>query len=631
MKKERITLCVFYDPRGELKDYEKVYLEGLLQISTRVIVIANGRINIDAQTYLQEKNIDLLQRENHGLDFAAWKTAIMSVGWKEVSSYKNLLITNFTSYGPIFPLEELITTMKGRVCDFWGINRHPKQENVLIIPGDTDSFVREHIQSYFINFKQNILLSLTFQNFWNNLIPAASYQEEVGKHESRLTGILEEAGFISDCYMNPQKYFPSQANASLYQADIQLLEDRNPLVKRKLFSLSPLYWSDGYRTGRQPKVVFDYLKKNYKNFDTVLKDITQTVKMSDLHTILGQTYLIDKDKSAFETDMSSVAFIYFVFYEDLIEQTLTNLKKLPLNANLFFLSAEDKLLNAYSDAVGRLGFINVKTKLIKARGRDVSALLVGARELFNQFEFICFLHDKKTSQAGFLTGTEYAYHNFTCTIASESYVKNVLQVFSENPEVGILEPPSFGIGNEMGRNLKGVKSLRNIYRVNCPLDDSPVAPFGTMFWLRSSAFLPVIERVNLTYRDFPSEPIETDGTILHAFERFYPTMAQDSGFLTGWIAPKEYYAYFSSKYLYQFRLTQDALNSRFGLNLIGYQLSLLIDSSSGCLKKNINKQTKYKRVIKHVGRRLLCVKRRFFPNLKLPRTKKLLKAILLNE
>jgi lipopolysaccharide biosynthesis protein len=46
-------------------------------------------------------------------------------------------------------------------------------------------------------------------------------------------------------------------------------------------------------------------------------------------------------------------------------------------------------------------------------------------------------------------------------------------------------------------------------------------PMGTMFWARSSAIRSLIV-LNLSWEDYPAEPLPYDGTMLHAIERLLP-------------------------------------------------------------------------------------------------------------
>lgn len=44
----------------------------------------------------------------------------------------------------------------------------------------------------------------------------------------------------------------------------------------------------------------------------------------------------------------------------------------------------------------------------------------------------------------------------------------------------------------------------------------------------------------ITYDDFPKEPNDVDGTILHEIERLYPFVAQDAGYYTAYCITDEY-------------------------------------------------------------------------------------------
>jgi lipopolysaccharide biosynthesis protein len=50
-----------------------------------------------------------------------------------------------------------------------------------------------------------------------------------------------------------------------------------------------------------------------------------------------------------------------------------------------------------------------------------------------------------------------------------------------------------------------------------------------MFWARSEALSPLL-KLNLDWDDYPQEPVASDGSMLHAFERLIPLVVQKSGY-----------------------------------------------------------------------------------------------------
>jgi lipopolysaccharide biosynthesis protein len=62
-----------------------------------------------------------------------------------------------------------------------------------------------------------------------------------------------------------------------------------------------------------------------------------------------------------------------------------------------------------------------------------------------------------------------------------------------------------------------------------PLPPSIDFPVGTMFWARPEALAPLL-RLGLTPDEYPPEPLNADGTVLHALERLLPLVAEDAGY-----------------------------------------------------------------------------------------------------
>ena len=55
-----------------------------------------------------------------------------------------------------------------------------------------------------------------------------------------------------------------------------------------------------------------------------------------------------------------------------------------------------------------------------------------------------------------------------------------------------------------------------------------VFPTGSMFWVKAAVLKPFVD-LNLTWEDYPDEPLPTDGTHLHAIERMLTLSCYQQG------------------------------------------------------------------------------------------------------
>ena len=190
MMKKRLAFYVFWEKDGVVRNYVTYYLRELKKVAEDILVIANGGMNPEGISKLKESGLDVLQRENYGIDFGAWKAAFEYRGWEEVCNYDQVILCNCSTYGPVFPFQEMFDEMEKRPSDFWGISRHPAKQKILV-PGNPDSSILEHLQSYFLVFNRNVVNSHSFRIWWETLASTDNYEEEIGFHETKFTDYLQ--------------------------------------------------------------------------------------------------------------------------------------------------------------------------------------------------------------------------------------------------------------------------------------------------------------------------------------------------------------------------------------------------------------------------------------------------------
>ncbi len=526
----RAIIFVFYEKNGVVRNYLKYCLRNLKKLTENIVVIVNGVINEEGKNFLKELEINYVIRENRGLDFAGYKCGIEYFGYKNIKNYDELVLMNDTCYGPIYPFEKLFEEMNGRDCDFWGITKHPKNNDV-----------NEHIQSYFIVFKNSILASTDFEQYWKNLPEYTEYQDVVNNLEIMLTKHFEDKGFISDSYI-PADIFP--LCNPLFATDEMLEKYYPPLIKRK--AICGAFEEHAKLTATSTILkTLDFIK-NKTNYDieNIYEDIINTKPMSEIRQCLHLNYVLsDKHFDKEIPEDKKVALILYIYYPDLVEYCYDYAKSIPETSDIYIVTSREDTEKVCQEKFKDLKCAKLEIRKKVNRGRDVSAYLITCKDIFEKYDYVCCMHDKKSPTYGNShLGKEISDSCFDNCLKSPQYVKNVINTFEENPHLGMLCPfpmPYIGywmlVGNEIGANLDNIKNLYNEFNLKIPFDKTPIVPFGAMFWVRKGA-LKLLLNKNWQFEDFPDEPMPPDGTLSHAIERFYPYIIQQAGFLSGYIS-----------------------------------------------------------------------------------------------
>ena len=270
-----------------------------------------------------------------------------------------------------------------------------------------------------------------------------------------------------------------------------------------------------------------------------MKNIYDIRKDKQLYYILPDNISINDS----EKELNKAAVIVHLYYQEEAEWYLKQLTVVPNGMDIYVISPISEIRKSAEEK----GFFIIKKE---NRGRDISALLVASKSVIERYEYICFLHDKRAGGERFKEDVKLWIENLWLnTIASEKYIRNVLDLFYRNQNIGVLVPPEpignewFVWGNDLWRNnYENTKVLSEMLSLECNIcrEKAPIT-IGTVFWCRVKALTKLFDR-KWNYDDFPNEPMPDDGTISHAIERIMGYVAQDAGYDTGTIVTQSYAA-----------------------------------------------------------------------------------------
>lgn len=536
----RLSLYVFHEKKGVLRESDKYYLKGLRKVSD-VALIANGRISREGSEYLKEEGYEVFCRKNAGSDFDAWKEYLESNFAGISGRYDELILCDSSCFGPVFPLKNIFDRMDAARCDFWGMYRHP------VVPERHSAY----LEQFFIVIKRRLLSDIAFISYFRDLEYSGS-SDEAAAQAAGFTAYFEERGFVSAAFADAS-LSEIHPEAPLFLPE-RLLECGFPFIRREVFS-ADYHLIQSCTDGSYVSSVMDCLAHlpgcDYPS-DIIWKEVTGSVPNSVLRNLFHLTYSIDSENVLSpERDIHSpgpsVAAILYSYFEDLIEPDFRYLSSMPKGSSLFIVVVSEKLKSLWDRRLGKSGF-RYEVRIQPNRGRNEAAYWVTCRDVIESFDYICLIHDKKTLAAKPpVKGQYWSRHCWNSVLSSPEYVLNVIGLFESNHRLGILMPtaPMFAewpdlIFNREWAGNRGI-ALKVYDRLNLtvPFDEHPAAPWGAMFWIRGRA-MQALYRYRWTVNDFPEEPLKVpDGTVLHALERMYPMIAQESGYLSGWIVPSD--------------------------------------------------------------------------------------------
>lgn len=227
---KRLLLYIHYNKFNELSPHVFYQLEHLRPLFSSIYFISNSKLSKNAVQKLQDAMLidDLLERQNEGYDFAAWKDGIFA-SLDSLKNFDSLTLMNDTCFGPLWDFKTIIDQFESdNIIDFWGLTNHAACK----LKGG--SYVAEHLQSYFLSFKKQVVESQAFIDFWSNVKIYKNVQQVIDIYEAKLTEQLVEAGFHYASALDLSNK-PELGNVSIFRPDL-IIQNEIPFIKIKSFS-----------------------------------------------------------------------------------------------------------------------------------------------------------------------------------------------------------------------------------------------------------------------------------------------------------------------------------------------------------------------------------------------------------
>jgi len=569
----RVAFYLFYDNDGIVDDYIVYKLRMLREHVETIFFVSNSKIAPDSLKKIKEL-VDVVHcRENIGFDVWAYKEAIETFGWDQVRQYDEAILLNYTFFGPIFPFSELFSEMDKPGIDFWGISSH---QEVTPNPFNGTGTLPYHIQSHFIAVRKELLNSESFYRYWSEMPMIKSYEDSILKHEARFTKHFSDLGFKYAVSIGPESY---NTDHPIFSEMDLAIERRSPILKRRPFFHDPVFIES---EAIDVKRAFDLVRET-SDYDVGLiwKNLVRTTPLRTLYSNLEQLSVISDthvESNSTKPVSKKVAVIAHVYYVDMLDEMLGYINNIPAPFSLFITTDSEEKKELIDRFFAERDSLDCKVLVCESNhGRDTSALFITCRDivLSGGYDLICRLHSKKSPQDGWSKASMFKRHLCENLLASPAYVQNVLDMFENEPWVGVAMPPVVHIGYPtLGHgwflNRERAVALARELEFNVPLDhETPIATYGSMYWFRPESLRKLFEH-NWSWNDF-DEKHYGDGDLPHVLERLITYCAQDAGFLSRCImTPKQV-----SKNYVKLEYKLQALSSCFSTGSLREQMQVM--------------------------------------------------------
>jgi len=435
-----------------------------------------------------------------------------------ISEYDELILFNDTVFGPLYPLDDMFSKMAGDDCDLWRVTKH---------------------DNYFVVVKKNVFTDAGFVDI------LMEYGND--GFDRKFAEYIDTKGFYVSAYINttPLDSIYDKHDHCLTSPYTLIKDYKMPFLKTAIFNKG-IELSISMR--EEIREAFDFIDKCTEyNIDLVWQHIIRTCNMVDIKQNLSLNYVLPVryEIAEYHNKNQKVAVIVHLAYPSLLDSCLAYLANIPEFCDVFVTTYAPEI-KAILDKSHR-----IKSILVTNRGRDISALLIGCRGIIEDYDIICFTHDKKTSggKGPYAVGKSYYYSIWENTLASREYINNILITLIENPRLGLLAPPLplhggyISVrGNEWTNCFDGVRDWAQKLGLACDISpDKPPFALGSSFWCRTAALAKLFE-YPFSYDDFPQEPMDIDGQLGHIIERLFMFVTQDAGYYTANVINDSYAA-----------------------------------------------------------------------------------------
>lgn len=561
----RIGIYLIYDQHGVVDDYCIYYLKELKKILDYLLVVSNGPLNDTGVEKINQVADELFIRENYGYDAWAYKESLEHIGWEKIGEYDELVITNYTVYGPFYPFQEAFDDMEHLAVDFWGMFLRREDRTLRGYGGRIApyGYIPEFVVSNFCVIRSRLLHSEIFQTYWEEIPPINDYIDACNLNEPVFTKKMFDAGYRYATYDTVKgrnlhyDFAPLPPNMKAYDF---VKKYRVPIVRRKAF-YAPYQETDYFGTGKNASNLLRFIQE-YTDYDInlIYDNLLRTTSqyeyrpMLSIDRALSSTALVCSP-IALEKKAAVIFYCSSLLYIEKLLEYMGFFSASGCDIYLIFGKESDRYLFENTDIQQCCHY---DCKILTYDIADKTGILIAdiAKIIpVEEYQYLCIINNinKNTNRWKIAAESQLAWC-WDSLAESENYIYNVLDYFEQNPRIGVLCPLSCVLqksGGRGGENWDGgfqaISQYAPTLELTIPISAKfpPAAPFEHMFWCRTESLKEFWNtdwsEAEIRQNEWALEETEekrlriAKGNLMKFMDKLLPLYAQQSGYMTAYI------------------------------------------------------------------------------------------------
>ena len=478
--RNRCFIVLYFDKDGLVDRYMTNMLKSIRRDAAYILTVVNGFLTEEAGRQLSACCDRVLYRPNAGFDVAGYREGIFDLGFNELSKYDELVLMNYTFFGPLDSFAEMFREMNVRDLDFWGITEHYGQavDPYGVIPY---GYLPEHLNSHFIALRREFFMSFSYRDFIMNMKNPDSYLDSIVGYEAIFTKYFADLGYKWEAYVDAGDYKEYSQAPFAYHAAELIRDKKCPILKRRNFFSD--YKVNLQNNAGESQVLAYEAALACTSYDPSLiwENILRLQDLAQIRQTMHVSYYPDSEVSGHVFTPGEAC--AFIFGDEAKFRAVCGryLRSIPDEIKVIYLDGTE----SYTEKLRQASMMAIGTKYV---------LIIDPFDLPDPKGNVM-----KSSKASLL------YGDMEALFGSRAVIGNILDVLDEEAHIGLLVPPLPMYGAYFETLMDGwaghfdeLKAFADRLEMTFPIirgDDLPVYPYGGSFIARAGAFANAVSRI----------------------------------------------------------------------------------------------------------------------------------------